>query len=199
MQSSLRQHIHTQVASKKLRSFDVTIISAKRICAYAHKLTLHPIARWLQSHLDFHWPGEVADIHVECNVGVAAEIELLVGETVLELLYVAAGDDGDLLTGLSPSCTETKKEGFNTAYCVWGIWTLHLTRRSFIPKKLVAHVMFRLKFLEALINMSRSRFVCKDNQKGIYHIAIQKYMTDVRAVQSMNDNYNYKYEKCFKI
>lgn len=56
-----------------------------------------------KTYLNFHWPGEVADIDVESNVGVAAEIKLLVGETILELLYVAAGDDGDLLTGLSPS------------------------------------------------------------------------------------------------
>lgn len=30
-----------------------------------------------------------------------------------------------------------------------------------VPVKLVAQVMFRLKFLEALMNMSRSRFGCR--------------------------------------
>lgn len=102
---------HTRITLKKLRSFDLTImISAKRICVSAHKPTLDPTFPLAQSHLDFHWPGEVADIHIEGNVGVATEIELLVGETILELLYVAAGDDGDLLTSLSPSCTDTKKQ-----------------------------------------------------------------------------------------
>lgn len=62
------------------------------------------------SHLDFDWPGEVADINVEGNVGIATEIELLVGETILKLLYVAAGDYRDFLTSLSPSCSERQGE-----------------------------------------------------------------------------------------
>lgn len=61
------------------------------------------------SHLDFDWPGEVADVNVEGNVGIATEIELLIGETILELLYVAAGDYRDFFTSLSPSCSERKK------------------------------------------------------------------------------------------
>lgn len=53
--------------------------------------------------MDLDGPREVADVDEEGDVGVVAEVEVLVGETVLELLDVAAGDDGDLLPRLG-SC-----------------------------------------------------------------------------------------------
>jgi len=49
-----------------------------------------------------------------------------------------------------------------------------------IPAKLVAHVMLRLKFFEALMNMSRSRFCCKRNPKHIQ----TKYINKVNVIYS---------------
>lgn len=55
-------------------------------------------------------PREVADVDEERDVRVVAEVKVLVGEAVLELLDVAAGDDGDLLPGLG-SCWTAEREG----------------------------------------------------------------------------------------
>lgn len=50
------------------------------------------------SYLDFDWPGEVADVDIKSDVGVASEAELLRGEAVPVLFDVCLGHDGDLLT-----------------------------------------------------------------------------------------------------
>lgn len=53
------------------------------------------------THLNLHGPREVADVDEEGDVRAVAEVKVLVGEAVFELLDVAPGDDGDLLPGLS--------------------------------------------------------------------------------------------------
>lgn len=50
--------------------------------------------------MNLNGPGEVADIDKERYVRAVAEVEVLVGEAVFELLDVAPRDDGDLLAGL---------------------------------------------------------------------------------------------------
>ena len=55
-------------------------------------------------YLYLYRPGEIANVDEEGDVGVATEIKLLVGEALLELLQVATGDDGDLLTRDGSSC-----------------------------------------------------------------------------------------------
>lgn len=100
-------------------------------------------------------PREVADIDEERDVGAVAEVEVLVGEAVLELLDVAPGDDGNLLPGLGAGWrAERRREreregGGGGGGCD--------EAAADLPVKLVAQVMFRLKFLEAFMNMSRSR------------------------------------------
>lgn len=180
------------------------------------------------AHLDLDRPGEVADVDKEGDVGAVAEVKVLVGEAVLELLDVAAGHDGDLLArlgscwsggGAGPGEEEAEKEeeedeeawstfiaGFTSVddwvsrevktidvFCLGQFNNLPdddattaeegnnslggsqrlntvqvvrcvLRRNTLLPQvpvKLVAQVMFRLKFLEALMNMSRSRFGCR--------------------------------------
>lgn len=56
-------------------------------------------------------PREVADVDEERYVGAVAEVKVLVGEAVFELLDVAAGDDGDLLTGLGSCCRTGERTG----------------------------------------------------------------------------------------
>jgi len=51
--------------------------------------------------LDLNGPREVADVDEEGDVWAVAEVKVLVGEAVFELLDAAPGDDGDLLAGLS--------------------------------------------------------------------------------------------------
>lgn len=62
-------------------------------------------------------PREVADVDEEGDVGVVAEVEVLVGEAVLELLDVAPRHDGDLLTCLGACWWSTARGagGRNTA------------------------------------------------------------------------------------
>lgn len=55
-------------------------------------------------------PREVADVDEEGDVGAVAEVEVLVGEAVLELLDVAPRHDGDLLTRLG-ACWWTTGRG----------------------------------------------------------------------------------------
>lgn len=50
--------------------------------------------------MDLNGPREVADVDEEGDVRAVAEIKVLVGETVFELLDVAPRDDGDLLPSL---------------------------------------------------------------------------------------------------
>lgn len=46
--------------------------------------------------------------------------------------------------------------------------------QRYAPVKLVAQVMFRLKFLDALMNMSRSRFGCGNSRKQqTHHLSAQ--------------------------
>lgn len=56
-------------------------------------------------------PREVADVDEEGDVGAVAEVEVLVGEAVLELLDVAPRHDGDLLTGLGACWWSTGRGG----------------------------------------------------------------------------------------
>lgn len=72
--------------------------------------------RSMEAHLYLNGPREVANIDEERDVGAVAEVEVLVGEAVLELLDVAPGDDGDLLPGLGAGWraerrTEREREG----------------------------------------------------------------------------------------
>lgn len=60
--------------------------------------------------MDLDGPGEVADVDKKGDVGVVAEVKVLVGEALLELLDVAPGDDGDLLPGLGPGWRAHKGE-----------------------------------------------------------------------------------------
>ena len=55
------------------------------------------------AHLYLDGPGEVGDVDEEGDVGVVAEVKVLVGEALLELLDVDPVDDGDLLPTLGPS------------------------------------------------------------------------------------------------
>lgn len=55
-------------------------------------------------YLDLDRPGEVADVYVEGDVGVASEGEFLTGETVSVLLYVGFGNNVHLLTRDGSSC-----------------------------------------------------------------------------------------------
>lgn len=64
--------------------------------------------------MDLDGPGEVADVDEEGDVGVVAEVEVLVGEALLELLDVAPGDDGDLLPGLRAGWREKRSESRTT-------------------------------------------------------------------------------------
>lgn len=115
-------------------------------------------------------PCEVANIDEERDVGAVAEVEVLVGEAVLELLDVAPGDDGDLLPGLGAGwraerrrerereggrMEKKKKEGGVREEMEQDVSSDD--EAADLPVKLVAQVMFRLKFLEAFMNMSRSR------------------------------------------
>ena len=59
--------------------------------------------------MNLNGPREVADVDEEGDVGAVAEIKVLVGEAVFELLDVAPGDDGDLLPGLG-ACWMTERE-----------------------------------------------------------------------------------------
>lgn len=61
------------------------------------------------THLNLDGPGEVADVDEEGDVGAVAEVKVLVGEAVPELLDVAPGDDGDLLPGLRASCRTDRR------------------------------------------------------------------------------------------
>lgn len=64
--------------------------------------------------MDLDGPGEVADVDKKGDVGAVAEVKVLVGEALLELLDVAPGDDGDLLPGLRAGCRAHKeKRGVN--------------------------------------------------------------------------------------
>lgn len=63
------------------------------------------------SHLDLDRPAEVGDVHVEGDVVVAAEVELLTGEAVAVLLNVASEDDGHLLTGDGAGWPGTRGKG----------------------------------------------------------------------------------------
>lgn len=53
-----------------------------------------------KAYLNLNGPREVADVDKEGYVWAVAEIKVLVGEAVLELLDVAPRDDRDLLPGL---------------------------------------------------------------------------------------------------
>ena len=55
---------------------------------------------YLLAHLNLNGPREVADVDEEGDVRAVAEVIVLVGEAVFELLDVAAGDDGGLFTSL---------------------------------------------------------------------------------------------------
>lgn len=61
------------------------------------------LQRSYKTNLNLDGPGEVADVDKEGDVGAVAEVKVLVGEALLELLDAAPGDDGDLLPGLSAS------------------------------------------------------------------------------------------------
>ena len=54
-------------------------------------------------YLDLDWPGEVADVDVEGDVGVGPEGELLTGEAFPELLDVVLGHNVHLLPRYGPS------------------------------------------------------------------------------------------------
>lgn len=56
-------------------------------------------------------PREVADVDEERYVRAVAEVEVLVGEAVFELLDVAPRDDGDLLPGLGARWMTERRTG----------------------------------------------------------------------------------------
>lgn len=65
--------------------------------------------------MDLDGPGEVADVDKKGDVGAVAEVKVLVGEALLELLDVAPGDDGDLLPGLRAGWRAHKDEKRETS------------------------------------------------------------------------------------
>lgn len=73
-----------------------------------------------KAYLDLDGPGEVADINEEGDVWVVAEVKVLVGEAVFELLDVAPRHDGNLLSGLR-ACWRTRGQAGRTVrphdYC----------------------------------------------------------------------------------
>lgn len=56
-----------------------------------------------KAYLYFDWPGEVADVNKEGDIDVTPKIILFIGETVLELFNIAARDNMNLFSRLSPS------------------------------------------------------------------------------------------------
>lgn len=77
--------------------------------------------REAQTHLDLDGPGEVADVDEEGDVGVVAEVKVLVGEALLELLDVAPGDDGDLLPGLGAGWRTKEKNCCLSGFKLWDV------------------------------------------------------------------------------
>lgn len=57
--------------------------------------------------MNLNGPREVADVDEKRYVRAVAEVKVLVGEAVFELLDVAPRDDGDLLPGLG-ACWRTE-------------------------------------------------------------------------------------------
>lgn len=78
-------------------------------------------------YLYLDWPGEVADIDEERNIGIVAEIKFLIGEAVLVLFYLALGNHRNLLSCLRTSCWRIFKEAVKSL--------LHLKTLSGIPKE----------------------------------------------------------------
>lgn len=78
--------------------------------------------REVQTNLNLDGPGEVADVDKEGDVGVVAEVEVLVGEALLELLDVAPGDDGDLLPGLSAGWRTKETQVKNRCLSGFKLW-----------------------------------------------------------------------------
>lgn len=58
--------------------------------------------------MNLNGPRKVADVDEERYVRAVAEVKVLVGEAVFELLDVAPRDDGDLLPGLG-ACWMTER------------------------------------------------------------------------------------------
>ena len=77
-------------------------------------LTISMISLQSEAYLNLNGPRKVADVDKERYVRAVAEVKVLVGEAVFELLDVAPGHDWDLLPGLG-SCWTTEggvvKEG----------------------------------------------------------------------------------------
>lgn len=78
-------------------------------------------------YLDLDWPGEITDVHIKGNVGVASKGELFTRETVSVILDVCFGHNGHLLSRDCSSCWEkefifsTMPFSFQTAYTLsWG-------------------------------------------------------------------------------
>lgn len=55
------------------------------------------------AYLYFDRPGEVADVNKEGDINIAPKIKFFIGETVLELFNIAAGDYMNLFSRLSAS------------------------------------------------------------------------------------------------
>lgn len=54
-------------------------------------------------YLYFDRPGEVADVNKKGDINIAPEIKFFIGEAVLELFNIAAGDNMNLFSRLSTS------------------------------------------------------------------------------------------------
>lgn len=62
----------------------------------------HPVSP-TYAYLYFDWPGEVADVNKEGDINIAPKVKFFIGEAVLELFNIAAGDNMNLFSRLSTS------------------------------------------------------------------------------------------------
>lgn len=58
----------------------------------------------MNPYLDFNRPGEVADVDIEGDVGIAAKAEFFTGEAVPVLFNVGLGHYGDFFSRDSTCC-----------------------------------------------------------------------------------------------
>lgn len=65
-------------------------------------LSPHPVSP-TNAYLYFDWPGEVADVNKEGDINIAPKVKFFIGEAVLELFNIAAGDNMNLFSRLSTS------------------------------------------------------------------------------------------------
>ena len=105
-----RYHVRSDFSSNNLLVFTFLTRLGSWSSSGLHSHTHTHTHTHTEAYLYFNGPGEVADVDVEGDVGVAPEGELLTGEAVSVLLDIGLGDDGDLLSRHCPSYRGTQQE-----------------------------------------------------------------------------------------